>query len=115
MFGDIKSISPEEVEANTKTCLSKKVNWHAEPDLTCRLSKLKPRALEKLRGFITNNEDSFSFFGNRPPIPGMGNTIFSENRTPENAQTFVFALHQFSAKKQVICGRDDLFFLLTWL
>ena len=47
-------------------------------------SKLKPRASEKMRGLITNNQDSFLLFTD----------IFSENKTSEDALTFFFLVFQ---------------------
>ena len=48
---------------------------------TYRLSRLKPRASEKMRGFITNNEDFL-----------LSSLILSvENRTSEDVKTFFFA------------------------
>ena len=76
-----------------------------------RLSRLKPRASKKMRGLIMNNKDPFSFFGNRPPRPGLGNMIFSGKQDTWGCPGLFFALHQISAKNYVICGSDDLFFV----
>ena len=50
--------------------------------LTYWLSRLKPRASEKMGGFITNNKDFFS-----------SSLLSVENRTSEDVYTFFFALH----------------------
>ena len=50
---------------------------------TYRLSRLKPRASEKMRSLITNNEDLFF----SSPI------LSEENRTSEDVYTFFFAIH----------------------
>ena len=56
--------------------------WHCSSSrvgFTNRLSRLKLRASEKMKGLITNNEDPFFL---------LCTDIFSENRTFEDVQTF---------------------------
>ena len=74
---------------------------------TYRLSRLKPRSLEKMKGLITNNEDLFLFTS---PILSRENRtseyvhtffllftisdIFSENKTSEDVKTFCCSSNQ---------------------
>ena len=72
---------------------------------TYRLSRVKPRASEKMGGFIANNEDLFFFndtFSGKQNIRGRVyyffalhyTDIFSENRTSEDVKTFLWSSNQ---------------------
>ena len=58
---------------------------------TYRVSRLKPRASEKMRGLITNNEDLFFF--------SVFINIFSEKATSADMKTFVLVFTDFWWKK----------------